>query len=512
MSWLKDRFSSQSSSPDSKLDKLLNTVLLTFGSAKYPWTIRQAVTGVQIYGSTGSGKSSGSAESIARSFLENDFGGLVLCAKPEERVTWERLCKVNEREKDLLILEHNGKYGINILEYENRQTKGGDEIMNLVNLIMQLHEIERGFMAGGAGAGENERFWDNALRRLLSRTISLLKYAQEPVSFERLRNVIEDIPGNAKQAAEMYNVLKRAHVEQTSPEAKQEANDLLSRNYFARLFNRATYNTKSSRGVLLVRSFFFSEFPRISDRTKSIIKESFSGIVEPFLNDGILRNYFEQDRIDDFHALPELAYKDGRIIIVDFDIKNYGLAGVMAQAAYKYLFQLAMERRDLSGEDNPRPVFLFADEGHFFLTEYDQLFVTTARSALVSTVFITQSINNYMYKMGTRNPEIKAKAFLANLNTRIFHNSSDVETNKWAADTIGKNYIDQESRTFSGEGRSTSITPDYRYLIEPSEFSFLKSGGPDNEGIVEAIIQINTDRRLGKLGNFDLHEFKQFPK
>lgn len=54
------------------------------------WTLREACEGTQIFGTTGSGQTSGSGQATARAFLTHGFGGLVLCAKVDERETWGR--------------------------------------------------------------------------------------------------------------------------------------------------------------------------------------------------------------------------------------------------------------------------------------------------------------------------------------------------------------------------------------------------------------------------------------
>ena len=50
------------------------------------WTVRDACTGVMVFGMTGSGKSSGPLHKIANKFLTLNFGGVVFCAKPDECV------------------------------------------------------------------------------------------------------------------------------------------------------------------------------------------------------------------------------------------------------------------------------------------------------------------------------------------------------------------------------------------------------------------------------------------
>ena len=67
----------------------LDTPLYHFNESER-FTIRQACEGVQIFGGIGSGKTSGSGAALAKSFLRNDFGGLVLCAKKDELETWLR--------------------------------------------------------------------------------------------------------------------------------------------------------------------------------------------------------------------------------------------------------------------------------------------------------------------------------------------------------------------------------------------------------------------------------------
>ena len=103
------------------------------------WTIRDAVRGTQIFGGIGSGKSSGSGKTIAKAFLKNGFGGLVLCAKPDERENWVAYAKETGRENDLIIFGEGSEHEFNPLEYEmTRGGKGAGEVFNLANLFMEI--------------------------------------------------------------------------------------------------------------------------------------------------------------------------------------------------------------------------------------------------------------------------------------------------------------------------------------------------------------------------------------
>ena len=64
---------------------LLSDPVLWF-SDRDPWTIGDACQGTQIWGSTGSGKSSGSLAWIVRSYLSMGFGGIFFTAKPGDRI------------------------------------------------------------------------------------------------------------------------------------------------------------------------------------------------------------------------------------------------------------------------------------------------------------------------------------------------------------------------------------------------------------------------------------------
>jgi len=81
-------------------------------------SIRQAFEGVQIFGGTGSGKTSGSGRTLAHGFLQLGFGGLVLCAKPDEANNWRRYAAETGREDSFLFIDGSPGQGFNFLEYE----------------------------------------------------------------------------------------------------------------------------------------------------------------------------------------------------------------------------------------------------------------------------------------------------------------------------------------------------------------------------------------------------------
>ena len=455
------------------------------------WTLRDATKGTFISGGIGSGKSSGSGKTFAKSFLKNGFGGVVLCAKPDEKESWLRMVQeVNEeygvdRNDDLLIFEKGSKYQFNPIVYEvTREGEGSGEIFNLTNLLMELYKM--GNRIGGGDNGKEERFWDNALRRCINRSLQLLKLANEEISVDSLRLVLSSAPTDDD-------------LENLSDLSEEEMQNWGSRNYCVSLIFRAEELFEKMKDNLnedelkeveleydLVSEYFLKEFPRLPDKTRPTIVESFLGIIEPFAL-GLLRKHFSNGVSEELK--PENTFLNGKVIILNFPVKEFLQAGIYAQSIYKLLWQQAVERRKLHLEEKPKPVFLWVDESQLFLSDYDQIFQTTARSSLACTVFITQNISNYYVAVAGQKPESRVDSLLGNLCTKIFHANNDAVTNEWAAKTIGREFRNVSGLSM-GESQSMSVNKQLLYQVEPIAFTTLRSGGELNSYQVDSIITV----------------------
>ncbi len=86
-------------------------IQISLGEQRYAhFTTRHAVEGIQIFGGIGSGKTSGSGKMLAKKFLENGYGGLVLTAKQDEKDLWVKYCADAGASDDVLkeLLALNG--------------------------------------------------------------------------------------------------------------------------------------------------------------------------------------------------------------------------------------------------------------------------------------------------------------------------------------------------------------------------------------------------------------------
>ncbi len=114
------------------------------------------------------------------------------------------------------------------------------------------------------------------------------------------------------------------------------------------------------------------------------------------------------------------------------------------------------------------------------------------REYRVCTVYLTQNLLNVYLNAGEgEKGKTRFRALAGNMGTKIFHANSDVETNEYAADLVGKDwgwsqnqgYSTGEKSSFS-HGQSESLN----YKVDPSEFTKLKRGGPENNFYTQVIV------------------------
>jgi hypothetical protein len=485
-----------------------NEALLQFsaeGRPKLPenyWSLNDAFQGVQILGGTGSGKSSGSGQALARAFLDANLGGLVLTAKTDEVFAWKRYAKAACRSDDLLIVDEEAKHCFNFLRYElKRPGAGAGHTENLVNLFCSV--LEASERRHGQGGG-NDAYWQRTLKQLLRNAIDLAVLAADDLDLPSLYRIITSAPRTPAEAEDAgwrdKSVCSRLIevAEARAKEKNREADFELTRDYWLR------------------------EFPSLADETRSVIVSTFTSMADCFLR-GMLRKLF----CGDLNFQPEDSF-DGKIIILNLPVKEHNELGQFAQVLFKFVWQRAVERRipplitAEAAQQNIRPVFLWADESQFFVNSYDSLFQSTARSSRACTVYLTQNLPSYFAAFSGPNSRSEVEAFIGNLQTKIFHANGDPTTNNWAADSIGRTrqmqYYGGMSETVarqSGLNQSAGGSQVVEYLVQPQEFTMLRTGGEECEMKVDGIIfqggrrWVVAAKDTKKVQNYIRHVFPQ---
>jgi len=146
-------------------------------SEKDIWTVADAYEGTIVFGGNGAGKTSGSGKDIAKAFLKQGFGGLVLTVKIDEATRWCNYVHECGRAADLITVEPGRPAALNFLEYEAARPGLG------AGLTYELVRILQIAMDGGRERGQSENpYWDDAVAQLLTNAIDLVLMATGRVS------------------------------------------------------------------------------------------------------------------------------------------------------------------------------------------------------------------------------------------------------------------------------------------------------------------------------------------
>lgn len=464
----------------------LDTTLLELHGERQDgiWTVRDAVEGVQIFGGIGSGKTSGSGRMIALKFLKAGFGGLVLTVKPDEREEWEIYAQLTGRTDDLIIVSPDHDNYFNFLEYESKDG-------NTENIVQVLKTVIRAGEQQSKGIGGDDPFWETALDMLIFNVIDLCQLAYGKVSVQAMYDIVQSLPraenaGNDENSAFWLAYTQARKNVEARAEAWRNGKTLDERE---QLMNAPNYETllcdavPRARTLRFIDQFFGETLLNLAEKTRSIIDFSFSGFLFRLLRDPVYRLFCNTSSTFN----PEDCL-NGKIIVLDLPVKMHHKIGRDAQIMFKYVWQRAMERRNIN-TDGGLPLFLWADEAQNFLHEHDAEYQATARSSRIATIYITQNLPNYHASMGGAKSEFRVKGFLGTLATKIFHANADVETNRYASELIGDGYYEDTSKstTMAGEfssSRNRSLKIDK--IVRPEAFPQLKTGGIRNGHKVEA--------------------------
>ncbi len=447
------------------------------GERVNPWTVLDACEGTQIFGGTGSGKTSGSGAAIARAFLKAGFGGLVLTAKGSDRKDWEAMCQDVGRSEHLVLLDATSGSSINFMDYESVQQHATTH--DLVSFLLVS-------MEGGTKRESKEPFWDDAMRQMLTNTIDIIRLAKREVTIPLIVDIVRSAPQTVEEASTWW---------MTAEELRKMRRPWMMFSTCARVLAQAERHGSKTFQEDYEESanYWLKEYAGLSDKTRSIITTSFMSKITGLLRSPFRRMFCGKTSEDGEKRLdirPERTF-EGRILLLDLPIKRYGESGRLAQVLYKTLWQRAVERRaDMSGSSAlPSPVFLWADESQYFVTSQDMTFQQTARSSRAATVYLTQNLPNYYAMMGEGNESSAVTdSLLGNLQTKIFHANGDPVTNEWGQRLFGEYLGSMKSTTESDEGTSETRQEAFVPLVPARVFTKLTKGGEVNSGKVEGIV------------------------
>jgi type IV secretory pathway TraG/TraD family ATPase VirD4 len=453
-------------------------------------------------GATGSGKSSGPSEMIALAHLRAGFGGIFTSTKPDDLAMQLEWCKRANRLSDVIIFGPGHDKCFNFLDYEmTRPGVGAGLVDDIVMFLLNIAQIRSREAAKSGGGGDNSEYFANAKKQLLSTIIEVLGMARQRVSVPNIYMTLNSAPDTINE----WN--DRQWREKSFLWACLTEAERLERN--------AQRLTDLDNAVK-----FWKAFAKLDNRTRGNITSTVTGALD-LLNRSVLRQLFSEGT-----NVTPADIAAGKILLFDMSVKQWGETGAMGQVVLKYAFQKDIERRDVHA--NPRPVFLHVDEFQLLATSHDAEFATTCRSSRVAMIILTQSLPTVWSALGGND---KAKAdtssLLGNMNLKIFCANSETETNRWAAETIGKKrqHLIQASRSgashyarFTDGGfvapaqLSASVSEHIDFQVQNSDFAMLRMGGARNDFCVDAIIYRNGSAFNGSKRNWMKTTFHQNAK
>lgn len=473
---------------------------------------------VQIFGATGSGKTSGSGKAHAMALLCAGFGGVVFVVKPEETALWLKYCRAAGRESSVVMVDEAS--GFNFLTWEALRN-GPKAIAAIVDYLTHILDIAKGGSPSKA-EGSAEFFKDAAAQRLRY-VIPALYSAYGSVTLEGVMRFLTSTPSSPKD------------VDPSTPEgAVFHAHSFMSQTLQRMAAGPAVRLQVADQNNII--RYWRQEFPRGAAKTEANVLMTISATLDRFMH-GRMRDMFTGQTT----VVPELAFAGG-ILILNMPIMSWGADGRIAQLVFKYAFQRAvMARNSLAERFRERPVFLWADESQCIITPDDPMFLSVARGSRASVVYLTQNLPNYIEQIGGTSPREAAMALLGNFGTKIFHANGCVDTNSYASELIGRSLqwrrnvgqnegwnasdsfnfgrsvgtntsssVSHSERggstsstsvgTSSGSnwgfsmssgrsgGRSSGMSEVMDYAVQPALFAQLRQGGPKNRGEVDAIL------------------------
>ncbi len=441
------------------------------------FTIGESFEGCLGLGATGSGKTTGLAETAAMAMLRAGYGGYVSVFKGDELERWQTYARKTRRRHDLIEFGPDQPWRFNFLNYElERGGRGAGITENIVSLLSTALEIAEQISGNGGAGREEGQYWELTKRQICRNTVDVLILARGRVSIPDLYEFIVTAPTSVDEIANP-SWQKRSFCYRCILEAEQQVKTQLQK-----------------RDFHLAVTYFFEDFARLSDKTRSIVVSTVTSMVD-MLNRGIGRELL----CTETNVTPE-AMEHGYVVFAGLPVVEYGPLGRLIQGILRHSFQLGIQRRNI--RQSPRPVFFFADEFQEFVQSADRIFQNTCRSARVACVYLSQNVPNIVAALGgNQKGQAECDSLFGNLNLKVFHANSDPTTNNYASQLIGQtkqllmntssgHAPDDWTSLVLGMGSSQAsggFSETYYHEVPPTVFSTLRTGGNRNGRVIEAI-------------------------
>jgi hypothetical protein len=450
----------------------LDTVLFTF-TPNDPFSARDLCNGgVVILGRPGSGKTSSSGKILMRAIIGYPGSGLlIITGKPEEKADVIRIFEEAGRRDDLIIVEPESKWRLNFFDYLSSR---GADAAAIADCIMIIGEsLQAGEACGG---GDESHFFRQQHRLWIFNAVTVLKVARGKVSAPDLHKFINTA---ASSTAQLFD------------------EEWQKNSFHNHCLKAAFAHVKGINGIeaddcRLALDGWVSEWAGMADRTRTSILAGLNGILHTGTT-GLVRSLSAGET----NCWPEMMF-EGKTILLNVPISKYGPSGAFLGAAWRFLTQQAVLRRETKPGDSIHVIWM--DEFQTTINSFDYQYLAQSRSRLGAMVCLTQSVPGLIAALKGHTARSQAEALLAAFGHRIFH-ACDPVTAEYGASCIGKALTtfvggsmghEEDMWSTLGMGGSRfngSFSEHMESILQPRAFmSGLRTGGQINSYFCDAIV------------------------
>lgn len=389
---------------------------------------------ILITGATGTGKTiSGICPflkqliSYKSSSSEEKIGLVILDVKGNLKEYINEYARNVNREKDLIILQLNGKYKYNPID---KQQIRAQVLANRMKTVLTLFAKENG-----------DSYWLEKAEQILTEAIKLCRmYNNGYVNFNELYKIIN------------FNNFYLEKIE-----------DIKS--------NISKFTQKDKYELKVILNFFEEDFFSLDSRTKGILKSEINRILMPFISDFDVKNTFSPEQGNYKTKKMKEVLLDGKIIVFDMSIAEYKNIAKIIGAYLKIDFQTSI-LRNIKEQETQRITGFICDEYQEFITDTDADFFSQSREGKCINIISTQS---YISMINSIKNEINVKVILQNLVNKFWYKTDDIYTIEMAQKQIGKEIKKRESNTITENTKESK----YSYILK----TFLNNGSNISESI-----------------------------
>lgn len=431
---------------------------------------RDMLTSMFLIGATGSGKT-GVLHHVVAAAMRSGYSLLLLTVKPSDTRDYLGLARLCGR-ADVTVFRPETHSFNPVRALIGSMGDSPAMVERVVALIMdavtRLHD----------GSSGDARFWQSLSEKAVAHLVTLAVLAGVTPSFRWILDALRDRARSPEEAADPA-------WQTTNPVCQAIARAL------------GAPMTASQRADLdQAARWWFADLPRMPVRTVESVIITLSGPLSKLVR-GPLGEVLNSNESSWDPA--SLCHRPG-IAIIDASVQEHGPLGLSLQRMIKRVFFEQLKTRDL--RTGAWPILIVQDEAQDLLdTEVDADLIRTMRSRRVATVLATQTINNLVEACrDAREAKMYAEAVAALPGIKVMLANTCPESLHWCERALtsvptvklSSGTSDRSDTDPSSSGRSSNRSQNFAIEHAPAvmahEIATLRTGGPPNNMIVEAIL------------------------